>query len=170
MQIHSKHVTKLVVFAAAMFLTVAVVYAQDWRRADHKINGGRVRSNQRHAQEEALELFHLSQINRPVQKEEFIDFYSTIKRDLAASDKSLAKLEAEAKKVKEASDLVTSIKKHHAKVIEQCDQAEKKAEAEKEFVGKSSTEIYFELEAAQADTQKLLTVLKVENLEPLKKK
>lgn len=170
MQIHSKNLLKLAVFVGAMFLTVAVVYAQDWLRADHKISGGRVRSNQRHAQEEALELLHLSQINRPVQKEEFIDFYNTIKRDLTASDKSLAKLEGESRKVKEASDLVASIKKHHAKVIEQCDQAEKKAEADKEFVGKSSTEIYFELEAAQADTQKLLAVLKVESLEPPKKK
>jgi hypothetical protein len=167
-----KTTTKLSLFVAAILLSVTAAFAQDWLRADHKINGGRVRSNQRHAQDQATALYALGQIQRPIPKEELMEYIAAIKSDLAASDKALAKLEAEYKKNKDSSELADSIKKHHARCTEQCTMAEKtytKAEGDKVVVGTCGTEIYYELEAAQAESQKLLAMLKIDNIEIPKK-
>src|SRR5262245_31178936 len=126
--------TRVTLSAAAILVFAAIVYSQDFLRADHKINDGRVRSNQRHAQEQAQALYNLSHLQRPIPKDEAMELVSGIRQDLAISDKALAKLETEYRKNKEASELVESIRKHHAKVNEDCAMAEKtytKAEGDK---------------------------------------
>jgi hypothetical protein len=167
-----KTVNWLALFGSVVFLAAAVAVAQDFTKADHKMLGHRIQSSQEHAQRQAQTLYHYGQVQQPIPKDDAKEMLATMKKELAAADKALAKLKADVEKNKEAVELIESIKKHHANAHEQCGMAEEacaKPDTDKVVVGDCCSEMYFELEAAKADTAKLLKLLKIEKLEPPKK-
>jgi hypothetical protein len=167
-----KTLKALALIGFVVFLNTAVVRAQDFLKANHKMLGHQVQSNQQHAQDQAQTLYHHVQTKEPIAKDDAKELIAAMKKDLAAADKALATLKAEHEKNKDAVALIDSIKKHHAKAHEQCGMAEEacgKPDGDKVVVGDCCSEMYFELEAAKADTQKLLKLLKIEKLEPPKK-
>jgi len=156
---------------AILVLTTAG-YSQAFLKADHKMNGNRVRSNERHARAQAQTLYHVTQAPKPAPKDDVRELVATIRKDLEASNKALARLEAEFGKVKEAVALFESIKKHNAKVAADCALCEKaceKPDADNEMIAENAADIYYELEDAEGDTDKLLKALKIEDLEAPKK-
>lgn len=164
--------TFAVLLLGGIALTGTIVHAQAFLRADHKMNGSRVRSNERHARSQAQTLYHTTQAPKPAPKDDVRELVAAIRRDVEASNKALARLEAELGKVKETIALFESIKKHNAKVIEDCQLCEKaceKPETDNATIAENASEIYYELEDAEADTDKLLKTLKIEELEAPKK-
>ena len=155
-------------------LLTATSFAKDepYLRADHKMLGHQLESSQRHAQEQAQTLYYYGRAPQPVQKHEAKELVDAVRKDLATANKALAALQAEYAKNKAAIELIDSIKKHHAKAEELCGMAEEaclKEPAESGEVADCCTDMYHEMEAARADTQKLLKLLKIEKLEPPKK-
>lgn len=167
-----KTLQTLAVFGFAVLLTATTSTAQDFLKADHKMLGHQVQSNQQHAQDQAQTLYHYGQAKQPLPKDEAKDLVAGMRKDLAAADKALAALKAEFAKNKEAVDLIESIKKHHAKAHEVCGMAEEactKEPPEKGAAADCCSDMYHELEAAKAETAKLLKSLKIEKLEAPKK-
>jgi hypothetical protein len=164
---------KLLAMFGSVFLVVAgAAVAQDFLNADHKMLSHQIQSSQQHAQNQAQTLYYHGLAQQPLPKDEAKELVASMKKELAAADKALAKLKADVEKNKEAVELIDSIKKHHAKAHEHCGMAEEacaKPDGDKVVVGDCCSEMYFELEAAKADTQKLLKLLKIEKLEPPKK-
>src|SRR5262245_60649827 len=159
----------LALFGSVLFLAVGAAVAQDYLRADHKMLGHRVQSSQQHAQDHAQTLYYAPQ---PIPKDDAKELVAQMKKELAAADKALNTLKAEVSKNKEAVDLIESIKKHHAKAHEHCGMAEEACmnePPEKGEVGNCCADMYHELEAAKAETDKLLKMLKIAKLEPPKK-
>jgi hypothetical protein len=167
-----KTLTTIAASTLAMLMLATAAYSQSFLRADHKMSGNRMRSNQRHGRAQAQTLYHAAQAPRPVPRDDTRELVAAIRKDVEASNKALAKLEAEFGKVKEAVALFESIQKHHAKVTEDCELCEKssaKTEGDNETLAENASEIYYELEEAEADTEKLLKVLKIDDLEAPKK-
>ena len=95
-----------------------------------------------------------------------------IRKDLTASDKALAKLKAAHAREQEVARLIESIEKHHAKAHEACDMLEEecaKEDSDHAACATCCTDMWKELDAAKADTEKLFKLLKIETLEPPKK-
>ena len=165
----------LMTIAVSTFAILALAtagYSQAFLKADHKMNTNRVRSNERHARSQAQTLYHVTQAPRPAPKDDVRELVAAIRKDLEASNKALAKLEAEFGKVKEAAALFESIKKHNAQVAKDCEACEKaceKPDADNVTIAENAADIYYELEDAEADADKLLKVLKIEDLEAPKK-
>ena len=167
-----KTLQTLALFGLTIVLTAATGTAQDFLKADHKMLGHQVQSSQQHAQDQAQTLYYHGQAKEPLPKDDAKELLAGMKKDLAAADKSLAKLKADFAKNKDAVELIESIKKHHAKAHEVCGMAEEacmKDHGDKVVVGDCCSEMYFEMEAAKADTTKLLKLLKIEKLETPKK-
>lgn len=167
-----KTLATFALFGSAVLLTAATGAAQDFTKADHKMLGHQVQTSQQHAQDRAQTLYYYGQAQKPVPKDEAKELVAGMKKDLAAADKALAALKAEFAKNKEAVELIESIKKHHAKAHEVCGMAEEacmKEGGDKGAVGDCCSDMYHELEAAKAETAKLLKSLKIEKLEPPKK-
>jgi hypothetical protein len=167
-----KTVTTIALSTFAILVLATAAHSQAFLKADHKMSGNRVRSNERHARSQAQTLYHVTQAPRPAPKDDVRELVAAIRKDLEASNKALAKLEAEFGKVKEAVALFESIKKHNALVAKDCEMCEKaceKPEVDNEMVAENASEIYYELEEAEADTEKLMKVLKIEELEVPKK-
>lgn len=159
-------------FGSVVLLAAATGAAQDFLRADHKMLGHQVQSSQQHAQDQAQTLYYHGQAKEPLPKDDAKELVASMKKDLAAADKALNKLKADFAKNKEAVDLIESIKKHHAKAHEHCGMAEEacaKEPPEKGAAADCCSDMYHELEAAKADTAKLLKSLKIEKLEAPKK-
>ncbi|MDB5385063.1 MAG: hypothetical protein JWM11_709 [Planctomycetaceae bacterium] len=164
---------------AIMFLVVTSVSAQDnaIRDAGAKIRGDAQAGHnasmyQRHAQDRSLTLYHYSQSQQPLPKAEAKELVTGIKKDLTSADKALAKLKAEHAKEPEAMKLISAIEKHQAKAHEVCNMAEEhclKEHGDHVVIGDCCSEMWHEIDAARADTAKLLKLLKIENLEPPKK-
>ena len=162
----------LALLGSVTCLATTAAFAQDFTRADHKMLGHRIQSSQEHAQRQSQTLYHYSQAKQPVLKDEAKELIASMKKELATADKALAKLKADVEKNKDAVALIDSIKKHHANATEVCGMAEEacaKDEADSVMVGDCCSEMYHEMEAAKADTQKLLKMLKIEKLEAPKK-
>jgi hypothetical protein len=157
---------------SVLLLAGTAAVAQDFTKANHKMLGHQTQSYQQHAQDKSQTLYYYSQAQQPVPKTEAKDLLAGMKNDLKKSEAALAKLQAEFSKNKEAIELIDSIRKHHEKATEMCGMAEEasaKEEGDNVVVGDCCSEMYHELEAAKADTQKLLKTLKIEKLEPPKK-
>ncbi len=169
-----KTLKSLALVGAAILLTGAAGFAKEepYLSAGHKMLGHQAQSYQQHAQDKAQTLYYYSQSQQPVPKTEATELLAGMRNDLKKSEAALAKLQAEYSKNKEAIELIDSIKKHHARATEVCGMAEEacaKDEADNVVVGDCCSEMYHELEAAKAETQKLLKTLKIEKLEPPKK-
>jgi hypothetical protein len=167
-----KTLTTIALSTLAVLVLATTGFPQDFLKADHKMNINRVRSNERHARSQAQTLYHVTQAPKPAPKDDVRELIAAIRKDLEASNKALAKLEAEFGKVKEAVALIESIKKHNAKVVEDCELVEKasdKPDGDNETIAENASEIYYEIEDAEADTEKLVKVLKIDDLETPKK-
>jgi hypothetical protein len=168
----------LLIFTSLLATSVGLAQPR-YLRADHKVDSFRVRNNTRHARDQARTTFHAAQAPRPVPRVEVKDATVAIRRDLEASNKSLAKLEADFTKLqaenaelKDAVALLASMRKHNAKVLEQCDMCDKATDnpdGDNEAVADCCAEIYAELEEEEADIDKLLKLLKIDELPPPKK-
>lgn len=157
---------------SVVLLGTTVGQAQDYLNAGHKMLGHAALTNQQHAQDRAQTLYYYSQAQQPVPKDEAKEPIVAMRKDLAASNKALTQLKAEFSKNKDAIDLIESIKKHHAKATEVCGMAEEACAKEgddKVIIGDCCSEMYHELEAAKAETAKLLKSLKIDKLDAPKK-
>lgn len=139
---------------------------------DEAIGGHEVQTYQRHAQDRSQILYYYSQSQKPIPKEQAKELVSGVRKDLTASDKALAKIKAEHAKEPEVLKQIALIEKHHAKAHEVCGMAEEqclKEHGDHVVIGNCCSEMWHELDAAQAETKKLLKMLKIETLEPPKK-
>jgi len=127
---------------------------------------------QNSAQARSQVLYHYAQSKEPLPMAEAKEAVTGIKKDLAASDAALAKLKTAHSKELEVVKLIQEIEKHHAKAREVCSMAEEacsKEHGDQVVIGNCCSEIWHELDAAQAETKKLFKMLKIERLEPPKK-
>ena len=162
---------------AILFLVVPSAFAQNDASLDagRKIRDGGVAHGvqmyQRHVQDRSQVLHYYSQSKQPIPKAEAKELVMGIKNDLTAADKSLAKLKSEHAKEPEVVKLITSIEKHHAKAHEVCNMAEEhclKEHGDHVAIADCCSEMWHEVDAARADTVKLMKLLKIEKLEPPK--
>lgn len=168
-----KTVKMLALVGTVLFVNGAVVFSQDYLRADHKIRGNEVQTYQQHAQDRAQTLYYYYQQPQPkISKQEAKEMVGAIRKDLTASDKALAKLKADNAKNKEVVKQIELIEKHHAKAHEVCGMAEEectKEHGDHVVCADCCSQMWHELDAAKAETQKLLKMLKIDKLEPPKK-
>jgi hypothetical protein len=130
-------------------------------------NGHQVRTYQQHAQDRSQMLFFYSQSKEAVPKHEAKELVGGIKKDLTAADKPLAKLKADHAKEPEILKQIALIEKHQAKAHEVCGMAEEqcaKEHGDHVVVCDCCAEMWSELDAAKAETQKLLKMLKIDKL------
>jgi hypothetical protein len=163
----------------ALSLFSTIVFAQNNPSLDagRKISGDDQQGHntqmyQRHAQDRAQTIYYYSQSQQPIPKAEAQELVTGIRKDLAASDKALAKLKADHAKEPEVVKLISSIEKHHAKAHEVCGTAEEhclKEHGDHVVIGDCCSEMWHEIDAARAETTKLMKMLKIEKLEPPKK-
>ena len=95
-----------------------------------------------------------------------------IRKDLTASDQALARLKAVHAREQEVAKLVESIEKHHAKAHEACDMLEEecsKEDGDHAACAACCTDMWKEIDAARADTEKLFKLLKIDELQPPEK-
>jgi hypothetical protein len=145
------------------------------------MQGHEVQAYQHLAQQRAQTLYYYAQPQQPVanvpapppmtmvQAKELV---TGIKKDLTASDAALAKIKAEHAKEPEVIKQIALIEKHHAKAHEVCGTAEEhclKEHGDHVEIANCCSEMYHELDAAKAETTKLLKMLKIEKLDPPKK-
>ncbi len=162
-------------FALCLGLMSQVAFAQ--ADAGAKIrgdawNGGRVQTYQRHAQDRSQLLFFYAQSKEPLPKQDAKDLVSGIQKDLTEAEKALAKLKADHAKEPDVVKQIALIEKHHARAKEVCGMAAEQCEKEHGdhvAICDCCTDMWFELDAAQVETQKLLKMLKIEKL-PIPKK
>lgn len=172
-----KTMNAAIVIGAALLMSGTVALAQQdqpYFHAGWKMLGAQAFQGQQHAQDRTQQLYYYNQIPKtvPKSKDDAKEIVAGIKKDLTDSNKALDKLKAEVAKNKEAVDLIESIKKHNAKVHEHCGMAEEalmKHEGESTELADCCADMYNELDAAKADTTKLLKLLKIDKLEPPKK-
>ncbi len=127
---------------------------------------------QRHAQDRTQVLYYYSQSQQPVPKAEAKVLVSGIRSDLTASDKALETLKAAHAKDPEVMKVIAAIEKHHAKAHEVCNMAEEhclKEHGDHVVIGDCCSEMWHEIDAARAETKKLLHMLKIDKLEVPKK-
>jgi hypothetical protein len=127
---------------------------------------------QRHAQQRSQILYYYAQSQEPLHVTETKELVAGIKKDLLASDAALAKLKTARGKDPEAAKLIESIEKHHKKAHEVCAMAEdaiSKGSGDSAKILTCCSEMWHEIEAARADTDKLMKVLKIEKLDAPKK-
>lgn len=169
----------LALIEAVLFLSGGVVFSQDsYLRADHKLRGDYLRSNeartyQQHAQDRAKMLYYeYSQPKPQISGQEAKEAAGAIRNDLTTSDKALAKLKAAHAKEPEVVKLIESIEKHHATAHEVCGMLEEeclKEHGDHVVCSDCCSQMWHEFDAAKADTDKLLKMLKIDKLEPPKK-
>lgn len=162
-------------FALSLVLMSQAAFAQG--DAGSKIrgdawNGNPVRTYQQHAQDRSQMLFYYAESKEPVSKHEAKELVHGIKKDLTEADKALAKLKADHAKEPEVVKQITLIEKHQARAHEVCGMAEEqcaKAHGDHVVICDCCAAMWSELDAAQADTQTLLKMLKIDKL-PIPKK
>ena len=175
-----KTMKAVIVACAGLFVSTTAALAQQdqpYFHAGWKMLGAEAVTHQNSAQGQAQQLYHYNQIppKATVAKspEHAKKLVAGIKKDLDASSAALDKLKAENANNKEAVALIESIKKHHAKAHEHCGMAEeacaKHHVGEDAVLGDCCSDMYHEIDAAKADTQKLLKLLKIDKLEVPKK-
>lgn len=163
--------TLLGLVALIMIGSVATAKDEPYLNAGHKMLGHQAVTSQQHAQDRAQTLYYYSQARQPIPKTEAKELVDGIRKDLTKSEAALAKLQTEFAKNKDAIALIDSIKKHHAAAEESCGMAEEacmKEDQDEVHIGDCCSEMYHEMEAAKADTQKLLKLLKIDLDKPKK--
>ena len=139
---------------------------------DEAVSGHEVQTYQSHAQDQSQILYYYSQSQKPIPKAEAKELVTGIRKNLAASGTPLAKIKAVHAKEPDVMKQIALIEKHHAKAQEVCGMAEEhclKEHGDHVVIGNCCSEMWHELDAAQAETKKLLKMLKIEKLEAPKK-
>src|SRR6516162_5564100 len=85
-----KTLTTIAASTLAMLMLATAAYSQSFLRADHKMSGNRMRSNQRHGRAQAQTLYHAAQAPRPVPRDDTRELVAAIRKDVEASNKALA--------------------------------------------------------------------------------
>lgn len=166
-------------YAALAGLLAFVAAPAFGQRADHKITGdafrhGQARTYQQHAQDRAQTLYYYyyNQPKPQISKQEAKEMVGAIRKDLTVSDKALADLKAAHAKEPEVVKQIELIQKHHAKAHEVCGMAEEectKEHGDHVVCAECCSQMWHELDAAKAETEKLFKMLKIEKLPPPKK-
>lgn len=172
-----KSVQKLAVAFVCTLVVSSLALAQGVRDAGSKIRGEAIpgyaaEMHQRNAQNRMQMLYYYSQAAQPLPKQEAKELVTGIKADITAADKALAQLKTQHAKEPEVVKLIDTIQKHHAKAQQVCGMAEEhclKEHGDHVAIANCCTDMWHELDAAQAETQKLLKLLKIEKLVPAKK-
>lgn len=175
-----KTLKMLTMVGTVILLHGAVGFADDsYLRADHKVRGDYLRGNeartyQQHAQDRAKMLYYeYTQPQPQIPRQDQKEAAGEIRKELTASDKALAKLKSAHAKEPDIVKLIESIEKHHAKAHEVCGMLEEectKEHGDHVVCGQCCSDMWHELDAAQAETQKLFKMLKIDKLEPPAKK
>lgn len=164
---------RVLTVGSALLIAASVNLANaQFRDAGSKIRGEamaghEVQTYQRHAQDRAQMLYYYSQAPQPIPKQQAQELVAGVRKDLTAAEKALEKIKVERAKDKEVLDQIALIKKHQAKASEVCGMAEElcaKEHGDHVAVGDCCGQMWHELDAAQAETQKLLKMLKIEKL------
>ena len=139
---------------------------------DEAISGHEYLMYQRLARDRAEITYH--QYTRPaptITPHQAKEAVVQVRKDLTASDKALAALKAAHAKEPEVVKLIESIEKHHVKAHEVCGMAEEecsKEHGDHVVCATCCADMWKELDAAKADTDKLFKLLKIDKLEPPK--
>ena len=160
------------VFSAAQFVSAQQFNPGRIKALGDAMQGHEHRAHQQLAQQRSQTLYYYAQSKEPIPMAEAKDLVTGIKTDLAASDAALAKIKTQHAKEPELLALIASIEKHHAKAHEVCGMAEEaclKEHGDHVTIGNCCSEMWHEIDAAQAETIKLFKMLKIEKLEPPKK-
>src|SRR5262245_48750313 len=168
----------LVVSAVLALLAAPMAYAQprpELRDAgskmrDEAISGHEYLMYQRLARDRAEITYH--QYTRPaptITPHQAQAAVVQVRKDLKASDEALARLKAAHAKEPEVVKLIESIEKHHAKAHEVCGMLEEectKEHGDHVVCATCCADMWKEIDAAKADTDKLFKLLKIDKLEP----
>jgi len=161
--------------AALALLAVPFTYAQAPRpelrdagskMRDEAISGHEYLMYQRLARDRAEITYH--QYTRPapvITRQQAKQAVVQAREDLSMSDAALAKLKAAHAKEPEVVKVIESIEKHHAAAHEACNMLEEHASKEDADHGACSeccADMWKELDAAKADTDKLFKLLKIQ--------
>lgn len=160
---------------AVVFLGLSGAFAHaQIRDAGSKIRDGgmahAVDMYQQHAQDRAQVVYYYSQAEQPIPIVEAKELVTGIRNDLTAADKGLAALKAAHAKEPDVVKLIASIEKHHAKAHEVCGMTEEqclKAHGDHVVICECCSQMWREVDAARAETAKLMKMLKIDKLEPL---
>jgi uncharacterized protein HemY len=128
---------------------------------------------QRSARERAQIIYYYQQAEVKLPKAQLQEHVAAVKRDLSAADKALETLKTQHAKEPDVVKLISSIEAHHKKAHEHCGMAEELCKKEHgDHVGMADccSEMWHELDAAQAETEKLMKALKIDKLLPPKAK
>jgi hypothetical protein len=164
--------TALCVVVASQIVTAQQFNPGRIKALGEAMNGHEHQTYQQLAQTRSQVLYQYAQTKEHVPVAEAKELVSGIKKDLAASDAALAKLKAAHAKEPEVVKLIESIEKHHTKAHEVCGMAEEaclKEHGDHVTIGNCCSDMWHEIDAAKADTTKLLKLLKIEKLETPKK-
>jgi hypothetical protein len=141
---------------------------------DEAISGHEYRARERYAQQHAQTLYYYYTRPQPqITPQKAKEVAGEIRKNLSESDKLLAKIKTAHAKEPEVVKLIDSIEKHHAKAHEVCGMLEEectKEHGDHVVCAQCCSDMWHELDAAKADTDKLFKMLKIEELPPPAKK
>ncbi len=140
---------------------------------NYEFEAHRVQTHQMHARDYAEIVFQQSQIKTPLPPEEAVEYVGSVKQSIASANKALDKLQAAHPKDEAVQKSAENIKKFHKSALAHCDMCEsackKPAEGNKTVVAKCCADMVKDLDAAQAETGKLMKHLKIEKISLLTK-
>lgn len=151
--------------AALLVLIASSAFGQP---ADHKITGDafrghQARTYQRHARDYSQMLYYEGRYQQPTNPQAAKPHVAAIRSNVNAANKALDKVKEANSAKPEVAKSIDKIKERHAKVIAQCDELDThlaKADKDTTEMCDCCMEIMDELDAASADTEKLLKDLK----------
>lgn len=126
------------------------------------------RTYQRSAREHSRVLNDYGKIYKSVPKETAQEHVAEVRRNVEAAQKEFAKVDAEAKKDPEVAKSLKIIHDHHAKALELCKMADAETGKETGKLMECCEGMHKELEAAEAEHEKLIKHLKLETPAPKK--
>jgi len=127
---------------------------------------------QRSARDRAQIIYYYQQAEVKLPKAQLKEQVAAVRRDLSAADKALESLKTQHSKEPDVVKLISSIEEHHKKAHEHCGMSEelcKKEHDDHAVMADCCSGMWHELDAAQAETEKLMKSLKIDKLQPPKK-
>ncbi len=139
---------------------------------NYEFEAHRVQTHQMHARDYAGIIYQQGQVKTPLPPEETAEYVGSVKQSIAAANKALDKLAAAHAKDEVVKKSVEKIKGFHKSALAHCgtceDHCKKPVEGSKAAVAACCVDMVKDLDAAQAETAKLMKHLKIEKLTPLK--
>lgn len=162
------------VFVSSMsvFAQNAASQARGDAHGNYQFEAHRLFTHQAHAQDYARIIHQQGQLKEGVSVEEAQDYVASIRKNIASANKALDKLAAAHPKDEAVKKSVEAIRKLHKNAISHCEMCEaeckKVAEADKAVIMKCCADMAKDLNAARAETEKLMKHLKIDHLPGLK--